>query len=93
MTLTADNITDAQIRELRRDASDHAVTVICKQALATTSARKALDAVSLEAFEADQGGPTIEFLNERILNASRDLGLALQARARCAEILNARSKT
>jgi hypothetical protein len=56
--LTADTITDEQIRELMRDASDHAISVIC---------RTALSRLIPERFD------------------SRE-----QARARCAEILNAR---
>jgi hypothetical protein len=31
--VTADTITDEQIRELKVEATDHAVTVVCKQAL------------------------------------------------------------
>ena len=31
--LTAETVTDEQIRQLRIDASDHAVTVICRVAL------------------------------------------------------------
>lgn len=58
MKLTADTITDEQIRELRIECSDHAVTVICRQALSRQ-------------------------IPERFDTRS-------EARARCAEIWNAR---
>ena len=68
-------ITDEQIRELRSAASDHAVTVICKEALAElpcsscrTRQRRGFD------------GQCPSCANERTV-----------ARARCAEILNARA--
>jgi len=73
--ITADTITDDQIRELRIDASDHAVTCICKEALGEYSCKSCN---TRKARGLDGQCPSCAY--DRT-----------QARSRCAEILNARA--
>lgn len=72
--ITAATITDDQIRELRVAASDHAVTVICKQALRELPCN-ACRVRQRQGFD----GQCPSCANERT-----------RARTICAEILNAR---
>lgn len=87
MKLTADTITDEQIRELwRTGVIGHGEG----DAMKLRSARAACDEACKAAAYANPDGNEIEHLNHALLEAGRALGLALIARARCAEILNAR---
>ncbi len=52
MKVTADTITDEQIRELRVECADHAITVICRQAV---SARDMTDAIEWGAVRRGNG--------------------------------------
>lgn len=88
--ISADTITDEQIKALRVAASDHAVTVLCRKALVVAELRSQLDIECVCAAEADPIGGQIEHIHHNVLVAATALGHALAARARCAEIINAR---
>lgn len=88
--VTAQTITDGQIRELHTDASDHAVTVVCKRALDLARIRKACEQACRDVAEASPTGSSIEHLNARLLECGLELGRAIIAREQCAAAWNAR---
>lgn len=76
--LTAETVTDEQIRQLRIDASDHAVTVICRVALREL-------AVWQNYAHAFSSRPCRPAECQECFDGARD------ARARCAEMINERA--
>lgn len=90
MKVTAETITDEQIRSLRTAASDHAVTVVCRRALEWSAQRQALEQACREVAEAIPTGQHIEFLNARLLERGLAFGRATIAREQCAAAWNAR---
>lgn len=89
--VTGETITDDQIRELRKECSNHAVTVTCKRALTVNALRLACEAACRAVALADPLGMKIEHLNHRLTESGFDLGRALIARDQCADAWNARS--
>jgi len=61
--ISADTITDEQIKALRVAASDHAVTVLCRKALVVAELRSQLDIECVCAAEADPTGGQIEHIH------------------------------
>lgn len=90
--VTADNMTDEQIRSLRNEASDHAVTVVCKRAMTAATTRKELEMACRAVAEAQPTGMSMEHLNHRLLEIGLAMGRALIAREQCADAINARAK-
>lgn len=88
--VTAETITNEQIRELRHAASNHAVTVVCKRALAIEAAREACEQACRDIAEASPTGMAIEHLNARLLEHGLELGRAIIAREQCAAAWNIR---
>lgn len=90
MKVTAETITAGQIRSLRTDASDHAVTTACRRALTVAELRKACEQACRDVAEADPTGMMIEHRNHALLEKGLELGRALIAREQCAAAWNAR---
>lgn len=90
--VTADNLTDEQIRSLRHEASDHAVTIVCKRAITASKTRKELEMACRSVAEAQPTGMSMEHLNHKLLEIGLAMGRALIARDQCADAINARAK-
>lgn len=90
-SVTAETITDDQIRLLRTNASDHAVTVVCRRALAIAELRRACEQACRDVAEVDPAGMMIEHYNHRLLEAGLAFGRAMIAREQCAAEWNART--
>jgi len=92
LAVTADNLTDEQINTLWHEESNHAVTVVCRRALAVDAARRECEEACRRIAEELPTGLSIEHLNHKLLECGLALGRALIARRQCADAINAIAK-